>query len=130
MIIATLCDYLKAGRCDGLEGPNGAYNLYEEESRADIIINKLDTVITSLEEIKKNQYLIYSEIQKVNESLSAIEGQLFVNNLLNTIQISQLNEIAFNTGLTAYNTAVTAYYSQKNAQLTEAMLFTNMLSKM
>ena len=130
VIIATLCDYLKAGRCDGLEGPNGAYNLYEQESRADIIINKLDTVITSLEEIKKNQYLIYSEIQKVNESLSAIEGQLFVNNLLNTIQISQLNEIAFNTGLTAYNTAVTAYYSQKNAQLTEAMLFTNMLSKM
>lgn len=130
VIIATLCEYLKAGRCDGLEGPNGAYNLYEQESRADIIINKLDTVITSLEEIKKNQYLIYSEIQKVNESLSAIEGQLFVNNLLNTIQISQLNEIAFNTGLTAYNTAVTAYYSQKNAQLAEAMLFTNMLSKM
>ena len=130
VIIATLCDYLKAGRCDELEGPNGAYNLYEQELRADIIINKLDTVITSLEEIKKNQYLIYSEIQKVNESLSAIEGQLFVNNLLNTIQISQLNEIAFNTGLTAYNTAVTAYYSQKNAQLTEAVLFTNMLSKM
>ena len=130
VIIATLCDYLKAGRCDSLEGPNGAYNLYEQESRADIIINKLDTVITSLEKIKQNQYLIYSEIQKVNESLSAIEGQLFVNNLLNTIQISQLNEIAFNTGLTAYNTAVTAYYSQKNAQLTEAMLFTNMLSKM
>ena len=83
-----------------------------------------------MQKIKQNQYLIYSEIQKVNESLSAIEGQLFVNNLLNTIQISQLNEIAFNTGLTAYNTAVTAYYSQKNAQLTEAMLFTNMLSKM
>lgn len=135
IVITMLCDYLKAGRCDGLEGPNGAYNIYEQESRADIIINRLDTVIESLEEIKEIQYLIYTELQGINMSLGAIKDQLLVNNLLNATQIAQLDEIAFNTNatahntaVTAYNTAVTAYYSEKNAQLTTALLFTNMLS--
>lgn len=112
----SFCDYLQSGRCECLDGSNGAYNLFEQESRADLIIYKLDQAIDSLEQIKTSQYYLYAELRKMNQELEAIEGQLLVNNVLSMIQINQLDQVVQNTG-------VAAYYAQQTAQLTKTSLF-------
>ena len=119
--ITSFYDYLMSSRCEKLEGTNGAYNLFEQESRSNIIVEKLDKIISSLEEIKSMQYCIYNQMNIINKSLELINNQLLVNNLLQAVQISQLNEIIDNTQEIVYNSKVSAYYSQKIANYTKAL---------
>lgn len=89
--IATLFEYIDSGRCFELEGPNGAYNLYEAELRADIIISSLNSIISNLEAIRNNQYTLYRSIEEAN----ATTHEMLVN-----INNSQL---------------ATAYYAKQSA---------------
>lgn len=66
--VSTIYEYLASGRCDQLEGPNGAYNLYEMELRENIVIGQLSTITEHLEQIKENQYTLYYEIQNANRN--------------------------------------------------------------
>lgn len=66
--VSTIYEYLASGRCDRLEGPNGAYNLYEMELRQNIVIGQLSTITEPLEQIKENQYTLYYEIQNANRN--------------------------------------------------------------
>lgn len=66
--VSTIYEYLASGRCDQLEGPNGAYNLYEMELRQNIVIGRLSTITEHLEQIKENQYTLYYEIQNANRN--------------------------------------------------------------
>lgn len=66
--VSTIYEYLASGRCDQLEGPNGAYNLYEMELRRNIVIGQLSTITEHLEQIKENQYTLYYEIQNANRN--------------------------------------------------------------
>ena len=99
------------------------HTIYMQETRTDIIIGKLDTIIDKLDEIKTTQYFIYNEIKEVKKSLEEINDQLLINNNLNTVQVEQLNGVINNTKDIAYNTKVTSYYSKKNARLTSALCF-------
>lgn len=126
--VSTFLDYFISGRCVTLDGSDGAYNLYEQESRADIIINRMDKIIDSLCEIKENQYFIYNQIELVNKSLKSINEQLLVNNVLQTVQVKELREIINNTDDLVYNTNVTAYYAQKSANYTQAIAFMHLLN--
>ncbi len=126
--LSSFYEYLMAGRCSSLEGADGAYNLYESEIRANNIIDKLDTVITSLEDIKQNQYMIYQEMQNIHKSLDNLSSTM--DKALTTIgdiktNTDSLNEhmehIAKNSDVIAHNTAVSAYYSKVNAELTNAL---------
>ncbi len=119
--ISSFCDYLSSGRCAQLDGPDGCYNLYEKESRDDLVIRQLDRIADSLDQIKENQYYIYNEIRKTNEELLLIGAELLVSNYLQAIQIKKLDQVIQNTDQIAYNTKVTAYYSKKNAELTNAL---------
>lgn len=121
--ISSFCDYLISGRCSTLAGSDGAYNIYEQEARADIVISKLDSIILSLDQIQQNQYFIYNELQTANAALGLINGQLLVSNLLQVVQIEKLDEIVTSTEQTAYNTLVGVYYAKKNAELTDALGF-------
>lgn len=122
-------DYLLSGRCDSLDGAMGAYNLYEQEIRSDVIISKLDKIELSLEDIKNNQVHIYNELVKINNSLDLINGQLLVNNILQAVQIEQLDKIIDNTDKIAYNTQVTAYYAEKMARYQKNMLLLTLFNK-
>ena len=53
--ITTINEYLMSGRCYELEGPNGAYNMYEMELRQNINIGQLSTNVDNLEQIRNNQ---------------------------------------------------------------------------
>lgn len=68
------------------EAHEGAYNKYDNESRLDYIICKMDEVIKHLEDIKSNQYQLYSAIQESSEKCDRL--------IANTSQmVTQLNGI-------------------------------------
>lgn len=93
--VAQFLEYLDTGRCTELEGPNGAYNLYEAELRANIIIDKLDDIAMQLSVYNQNMSTLISAITHTNHLLDDMKGCL--------------NEIKDNTALTAYNSQVTAF---------------------
>ena len=121
--VSSFYEYLASGRCASLEGPNGAYNIYESELRANQIINQLSEIINSLEQIKKNQYVIYSELQKVTAELDALNASTYsALNIMDNMQ-NNLTTMANNSQVIAYNTEQTAYYAKKNVELTDALGF-------
>lgn len=89
--ISTIYEYFASGRCSELEGPNGAYNLYENELRANIIIGSLGQIISDLQQIKNGQFALYQELHNSNK---------IITNLL--------CDIADSTRLTAYYSNVAA----------------------
>lgn len=121
--LSTFYEYLMAGRCTTLDGADGAYNLYENEIRADMIIGQLSQVIEKLDDIKDTQYMIYSELQTVNRSLDHLNKTM--DTALVSIQNmeSDIANISKNTDVIAHNTAVTAHYAKVNAELTNALGF-------
>ncbi len=142
--LTSLYEYLDSGRCRSLEGPEGAYNLFEMESRSNEIIVQLKTIVDSLEMIKTNQFMLYKEMKEVNKNLimanssleKAIDEIASVN--LTAKQVSeQLGDIggttkeilstskqtAYNTAVTAHYAEITAHYSKVNAELTDALGF-------
>lgn len=126
--ISSFIDYFMAGRCDCLSGNDGAYNLYEQETRTDIIINKIDIIIKKLDQIAENQYYVYNKINEINNTLSNISGQLMVNNILQTIQISELERVIDKADEIAYNTKVTAYYAEKTSKYAKIITYLNFLN--
>lgn len=121
--LSTIHEYLVSGRCAALEGPNGAYNLLENEMRMNLVIVQLAQVVQSLEDIKQNQYMLYSAIQTTNAELAKLNSS--ARNMAHSMQNmnASLSAIENNTAITAFNTEVTAYYSKKNAELTNALGF-------
>ena len=140
--LSSMLDYLLSGRCDVLEGNAGAYNLYEQESRSDIIINKMDVIIDKLDTISKSQYYLYSKLCEINDSLIEINNLLLINNVLQAGELFQLsnisyktceiayntNQIASNTKEIAYNTKVASFYAEKTAHYTEALAYLKLLN--
>lgn len=113
--ISAIYEYLASGRCTELTGPNGAYNLYEAELRQNMIIAKLDQVLKSLEQIKRNQFLLYQELQKSNSTVERISRD--VDQLLGSARrIEQCAELS-------------AHYSRITAQNTEAIKYINLINR-
>ncbi len=126
--ISTFYEYIMSGRCETLEGTSGAYNIYENEIRMNTVISQLSDVVASLEEIKNNQFMIYSAITEINLQLSELNYSMdsAVKSLerikTNTSDMNKyLSEISDNTKVIAYNTEATAFYAKKNAELTNAL---------
>ena len=128
--VSSFYEYIASGRCETLEGPNGAYNLFENEIRMNMVICQLNQVLESLEQIKQNQYMIYSAIQESNRLLSSLNSSTSrVISALGEIKSrassmeSYMSKIADNTEVIAYNTERTAFYAKKNTELTNALGF-------
>ena len=64
--VCTMYEYISSGRCSELEGRDGAYNLYEMESRMDKIVTSLDQAVRILSSIENTQYMLYKAIQTTN----------------------------------------------------------------
>ena len=137
--ITTFYEYFLSGRCDSLSGSTGAYNLYENELRANIIINKFDIIIEKLDDIKNNQYQMYCILKEINSTQKTMitAFNTAFDNILDSIgqlnknikEIEQIETItAYNTAkiaeietITAYNTAKIAQYSQINNKILNDM---------
>ena len=96
--MAQIYEYFDTGRCTELEGPNGAYNLYESELRANIIIDNLSEIATQLQVFNRNMSTLTNSILETNKLLSSMKGSL--------------ERIEANTTLTAYNTQCIAYNTE------------------
>lgn len=103
--ISSFYEYLESGRCSSLEGHEGAYNIYESELRANLIIAKLDTIIEQLESIRENQYMLYSAIQESKQSSEKIIK------MLESID-TKCNDISKSADITAYNSRISADNSE------------------
>lgn len=120
VMVCSLYEYICAGRCTELEGHEGAYNILETEIRLDRIISQLDLVVANLEQIKRNQFMLYSAVQESNQRLSQITGA--IGDMSASLEgiyssTSQLNENA--AQLNAHiaelqkNSALTAYHAER-----------------
>lgn len=126
--LSSFYEYLVSGHCATLEGTDGAYNIYESEIRANRVISQLDTVISALEDIKQNQYMMYQELRSINATLTLLNSTMdkaltSIRGIeANTASMSEYMEhISQNSDVIAHNTAATAYYSKVNAELTNAL---------
>ena len=128
--VSSFYEYFLSGRCNQLDGADGAYNIYESEIRLDTIVSQLDCVIESLEKIQRNQYVIYSAIKEtkvqlleLNNSMNkAVSSLARIEKNVSSIEKST-KEISENTAVAAYYSQVNAYYSKKTAELTNALGF-------
>lgn len=150
--VTTFYEYIKSGRCETLAGINGCYNLYESELRANIIINKLDMIGDSLEKIKENQYMLYSQLTAVNAELDNLhatttalincvhdaadafmeQNETLIRNTTATAQNSAINAhnssiTAHNSAINAHNSAVAAYYAKLNAEIASSARYIRMI---
>lgn len=99
--VSSFCEYFESGRCNTLEGHEGAYNIFENEIRQNLIIQKLDDVIEHLERIENNQYMLYSAIQESNKNTKRLSQELSRTS-------QSLRQIESNTAITAYNSQIAA----------------------
>lgn len=95
--ICQIYEYLDSGRCFSLQGPDGAYNLYESEVRANIIISKLDDVISRLDDLSAGQQMLARVIREANTKIDSLSQSL-----------DQIEE----------NSALSTYYSKISAENT------------
>lgn len=112
--ITMFCEYVASGRCTELTGHEGAYNIYENEIRLNLIIIKLDDIINKLDEIQQNQYMLSDMIRKTNQQLDSLSN-------IAVQQAQSLNRIESNTavasyysGISAMNTTYLAWAKQHN----------------
>ena len=77
--ISTIYEYLASGRCHRLDGPDGAYNLYEIELRQNIIIGQLSSIGENLNQIKNNQFTLYNEIVSANQRAASVLSDIGTN---------------------------------------------------
>lgn len=128
--MATLLGYLQSERCYELTGPGGAYNLYESEMRANMIITKLDNIENKLDTVAHNQRHLIEAVGQTNLRLNKISSQLstsisFQREIAaNTAAIAENTEaIAHNTRAITAHSAITSACSIAIAQNTEALKY-------
>lgn len=84
--VSTIYEYLSSGRCDRLDGPDGAYNLYEMELRQNIVIGQLSSIIENLNQIKNNQFVLYNELVSANQKVTSVLADIDNNVKINAYQ--------------------------------------------
>lgn len=70
--VSTMLDYLKSGRVNRLTGQNGAYNLFEQELRQNMIIQKPDDLISVNTALLNSQYALQRSVQGVLNEVSRV----------------------------------------------------------
>lgn len=99
--VCSICEYLESGRCSELGGPDGAYNLFEQEIRANMVITQLGSILSKLDRIQANQALLYDAISTGNHLTSQL-----IERTNESIRLGEYN--AQQNAITAYNTQQTA----------------------
>ena len=72
--VCQFTQYLESGRCESFEGPYGCYNLFEQELRMNLIINKLDVVIKKLDVVIQNQIEMLHTLNAIEKISKNIEN--------------------------------------------------------
>ncbi len=103
--VSSIYGYIKKGRTNNLTfnantGDQGAYNIYEQERRLDIIITNTDEILCKLDEVAQNQYELANGLREANSRVSSLCNN--VNHHLNRMGNS-IQNIERCQGIIAYN---------------------------
>lgn len=99
--VVMFCEYFRKELCYKLEGPNGAYRLYENDLKWGKMYAKIDEVLSRLDEIRETQEALYFEIQRSNK----LSNQLY-NTAIETSKT--MKRIESNSVISAENSRITA----------------------
>lgn len=99
LAISSIHEYLSAGRCSTLEGHEGAYNLFEGELRQNMIIGKLEDVINRLDDIERNQHMLYAAVKQSNAGVQRLTQMM-------DRMADSMDRIENSAEITAYNSAM------------------------
>ncbi len=91
--VCSIYQYIESGRCNTL---GEAYNLYTDECFKKLVINKLDTILEKLSEIRQTQTELYRTIQSCNSQISSLTKMMEGIN-------SNIERIEENSAVSAYN---------------------------
>jgi len=111
--VASFYQYVDTGICNTLEGPDGAYKLFMQESWFKTLTSKLDCILDSLEDIKANQYVLLDAIKSTNRQIK---------------RLTQVAEVTMDyAGATAQNSRIIAYNTHVSAVNTGALMWMKVL---
>lgn len=97
--VSSFYEYISSGICEGLEGPDGAMRLYRNEAMQGRVVESLDKIIDSLDEIKANQVTLFDAIERGNNTSERL--------LESTVYLSQQNDqVIQNTAIDAHNSKI------------------------
>lgn len=68
--IAQLYDYINIGRCNKLDGPDGAYNMFEQENNAGLLMSELDMSLFKLEKFESTMFTLV-DLLKQNDKITS-----------------------------------------------------------
>ena len=74
--VCSIYQYFDAERCYTLKGPAGAYNIFEQEKRLNLIIDRLDVIISALERIERNQRVLYNSIVSAQDAVAGVMNEI------------------------------------------------------
>lgn len=123
--MCTMHEYLETGRCSELKGSDGAYNLYENELRADLVISKLEDIDEHLAQVRDNQFELISRLEEMNKKVERLSYGL--SNALSEINagVKKANEhlgvVAASSVATAYAAETTAFYAEQQTKLLDSI---------
>lgn len=74
--VSEIYEYFATGRVTGLEGSDGAYELYESELSQGLITDKMYYIISQLDDIKDHQSVLYNELKETKQIVTDIDGDV------------------------------------------------------
>jgi hypothetical protein len=106
--ISKFLEYVESGRCKTLSGVLGCYNLFEQEYRLDLMLDKFDQVLLKLDDIQKQNINLFTAINRINRNLSEIkQGYTEQYNILGNIN-EKIGAIEENSNATKCFSEITA----------------------
>ena len=105
--IAAFTEYFDAERCYTLTGPDGAYNIYENEMRMNLINAKLDNVQAGLNLLAKQHSAILTSLNQMNANVRCLVASVDDANEKNRAAFRQIEN---GTRAIGYSTQLSNYY--------------------
>ncbi len=99
--ISCFSHYLSTGITNRLEGQDGCYDRFDEDSWRHAVLTSLQQAVRQLQSLRQINMGLYNCLYQSNETLNRIEAG-------NQRIAGQLDEVRNNTALTEYNTHVSA----------------------
>ena len=106
--VATIYEYFDTGLCTKLTGHKGAYLIYEQQLRANIIIGKLDRIIDRLDDIAENQMVLAQSIETSNRMIDGLSNSLS-QSMQKMVENQEINN--YYNSINAKNTQFLAEYT-------------------
>lgn len=128
--VSMFCEYLESGRCDTLEGAFGAYNLYENELRAGLIIGNWGRIKMVVWGVDTGRYLsIYmddrdtmrSDRAKIRENQGMLSRSLELGLQVTEKMAKAILELSKDTTSVRESVEMTSYQAEATARVAKAM---------